>query len=138
MCDALAGAIAEARRGGGDGKEHEPRHRAPSRNPPPEDPAFRGPCSGRQSVEIENEIANALKPLLRSFFKAVAHDPLERWPDGNNSDQLRRLVVQDRAKRLCRRAAPKGCKPGEHFIKHDSEAEDIGPMLRAEAARLFG
>ena len=86
-------------------------------------------------AEIEREIARALKAVLAIFRETPTHEGFKRRM--NRGTDPWRLFVQHGADGIGRGAAPKRCGAGQHLVQHRAEAEDVGPMVGAKAARLF-
>jgi hypothetical protein len=52
--------------------------------------------------------------------------------------QVRRILLQDCVHRLDGRVAAKRMSPGQHFVEHRAEREDVRAMIRTSTADLLG
>jgi hypothetical protein len=86
---------------------------------------------------VKAEVPEILKSFFGFFLEAVENDSLQRWNRGVVSRQFRRFVMQNRIERVAGRDPPERRYPREHFVQDNAEAEDVGPMVDAKAARLF-
>ncbi len=72
------------------------------------------------------------------FFHGPANDAFQiRGEPGVETTRRNRLLVQDRVQRGNHVASSKRLLTGRHFVKHDSEREQIAPRIQFFAARLL-
>src|SRR5207237_4298890 len=90
-------------------------------------------------AEVECEIASGLKALLGTLLQAMPHDALESLGHADvELDEIRRIFFEDRVQRFDRCVAAERLTSGQHLVEDRAERENVGALIAAESADLFG
>jgi hypothetical protein len=77
--------------------------------------------------------------LVRALLEAVADDALERGRDRPvRRQEVRRLFLEDCRHGVGGRVAAEGPAAREHLVEDRAEAEEVGSVVRGQAAELLG
>ncbi len=89
--------------------------------------------------QVAQHVTDALVPFVARFGERAIDDG-NHLPRQRRIDAIERLrnLLQNLVERGGKRIALEGLAPAEHLVDDDAGREDVGPVIRALAADLFG
>ena len=94
--------------------------------------------SRRYAFQREADVPRRLKTQIGRLLETMPYDALEccRRVAGSGRN-VGGILTDDGVERFDGRSAPEWTLPREHFVQHDTEAEDVRPMVDPCTSRLL-
>ena len=88
-------------------------------------------------LEREAQIGRGLKPIRGLLLEAVTDNARERFGDGGQRGDVRRLDVQRRVHRVDRRITLEGATSRKQFVEDAAKGKNVSPMIDGAAPHLL-